>query len=235
MLRRAVTVALSVATLLFASPAPAAAATLVEQRAQSGSAQGDLIGLINVYRASNGRQPVLANVALTAAAAWMAGDMAAKNYIGHVSSDGRSPTERMSAFGYPVTSMYTGEDLGAGYGTASAVLDGWKASAAHNAVLLNANYNAVGIGLVHNPSSTYKWYWAADFGGPGGSVKDVVFPPPPTLADRAAPAPRTSAVQAAAETIDPEVQAQATRIAVMESIARRIAYLFAVLHRMGMI
>jgi uncharacterized protein YkwD len=234
-LRQALTIALTIAALLIASPGPAAAAAFVEQRVESGSAQKDLMELINAYRASNGRQPVSFSVALTAAASWMAGDMAANNYIGHVSSDGRSPTERMSAFGYPVTSMYTGEDLGAGYGSASAVLAGWKASAAHNAVLLNPNYDAVGIGLVHNPSSTYKWYWAADFGGPGGSVTVVVPPPPPAPSDRAAPAPRTSAVQAAAEAIDPEAQARAARTTVMESIARRIAHLFRVLHRMGMI
>ncbi|MGH2471276.1 MAG: CAP domain-containing protein [Candidatus Limnocylindria bacterium] len=235
MLRRALTIALSVAAILVASAGPAAAATPVERARASANAQSDLLGLINAYRASQGRQPVSPNVALTAAAVWMAGDMAAKNYVGHVSSDGRSPTQRMSAFGYPVDSMYTGEDLGAGYGTAGAVVAGWKASAAHNAVLLNPNYNAVGIGLVYNPGSTYKWYWAADFGGPGGTVKVVIPPPPPTAAERAASAPRSSAVQAAAETIDPEAQAQAARIAAVEGMARRIANLFAMLHRMGMI
>src|SRR5256885_3062260 len=75
--------------------------------------------------------------------------------------------------------MYTGEDLGAGYPSAGGVLAGWQASAAHNAVLLNPNYDAVGIGLVYNASSTYKWYWAADFGGPGGTLKVVIPPPTP--------------------------------------------------------
>src|SRR6266576_1637815 len=125
--------------------------------------------------------------ALTAAAGWMAGDMASRNYLGHVSSDGRSPTQRMSAFGYPAPSMYTGEDLGAGYPSAGGVLAGWQASAAHNAVLLNPNYNAVGIGLVYEPNSTYKWYWAADFGGPGGTVKVVIPPAPPQVVAPAKP------------------------------------------------
>lgn len=165
----------------------------------------------------------------------MAGDMAAKNYVGHVSSDGRSPTQRMSAFGYPATSTYTGEDLGAGYGTASAVFAGWRASAPHNAVLLNPNYSAVGVGLVYNPSSTYKWYWAADFGGPGGTVKVVIPPPPPTAAEPAAPAPRRSVVKAADEAVDPETRAEVAQIAFIEVMARLIAHLFAVLHRMGAI
>jgi hypothetical protein len=226
---------------------PAAAATRLERSHESASAQSDLIALVNAYRAGNGLQAVSSNGALAGAAAWMAGDMAAKNYIGHVSSDGRSPTQRMAAFGYPATAMYTGEDLGAGYGSAGGVLAGWQASAAHNAVLLNPSYNAIGIGLVYNASSTYKWYWAADFGGPGGTVK-ITVPPPPApivrtvstaaqpIADRAAPAPRGSEVQPAEETSDPEAEAQAARIAFIDGVgARRITHLFAVLLRMGAI
>ena len=247
MLRRALTLALALAALGSASVVPAAAATRLERSHESASVQTDLIVLVNAYRAGNGLQAVSPNAALAGAAAWMAGDMAAKNYIGHVSSDGRSPTQRMAAFGYPATAMYTGEDLGAGYGTAGGVLAGWQASAAHNAVLLNPSYNAIGIGLVYNASSTYKWYWAADFGGPGGTVKLTVPPPPAPIvrtvstaaqpiADRAAPAPRGSGVQPTEETNDPEADAQAARIAFIDGVgARRITHLFAVLLRMGAI
>jgi uncharacterized protein YkwD len=218
MLRRALTIALALLAIVLGSAAPAAAAARFEPSRESASTQNDLIALINAYRASNGLQPVLSNGALTAAAGWMASDMAVRNYVGHVSSDGRSPTQRMSAFGYPATSMYTGEDLGAGYGTAGAVFAGWQASAAHNAVLLNPNYDAVGIGLVRNERSSYKWYWAADFGGPGGIAK--VAPPQQVVADRAAPAPRGS---------DPAL------IARIEGMARRISDLFAALYRRGAI
>jgi len=246
-LRRALTIAFAVAAIALGCSAPALAATRIERSAQSASAQSDLISLINAYRSSHGLQQVSPNGALVAAATWMAGDMAAKNYIGHVSSDGRSPTQRMSAFGYPATSMYTGEDLGAGYGTASAVLAGWQASAAHNAVLLNPNYDAVGIGLMYNASSTYRWYWAADFGGPGATVK-VVIPPPtpqpvapassstaalPPVVERAVPESRGSAPQAAPETADPEAAAQAAQIESFEAMARTVAQLIEVLRRIG--
>jgi uncharacterized protein YkwD len=248
MRRRALILALGVAALAIGSSGPARAATHVDHPNTGAGAQSELIVLVNAYRANNGLQAVSSNSALTAAAEWMAGDMAAKNYIGHVSSDGRSPTQRMSAFGYPASSMYTGEDLAAGYGTASAVLAGWQASAAHNAVLLNPSYNAVGIGLVYNPSSTYKWYWAADFGGPGGTVK-VVVPATPArvtqpvraaaqpVPERAAPAPRGSAAQTddsqpAAETGDAE--AIAARATFADLIGeRRIVHLLEVLRRMG--
>ncbi len=247
--RRALTLLLAVWALGLSFSSASSAATRIDRGALSLSTQSDLIALVNAYRVNNGLQVVYASGALTAAAAWMAGDMAAKNYIAHVSTDGRSPTQRMSAFGYPATSMYTGEDLGAGYPTAGAVLAGWQTSAAHNAVLLNPNYNAVGIGLVYNASSTYKWYWAADFGGPGGTVKVAVPPPParasvaqaaPTraepVAERAAPAPRGEAAQPAQETTDPEAEAHAARVAFLDAIGeRRIMHLFAVLQRMGAI
>ena len=251
MLRRALTIAFAVTAIAIGSSTSAAAVTPVGANSQGASAQNDLIALVNAYRASNGLQTVSANGALTAAAAWMAGDMGSRNYIGHVSSDGRSPTQRMSAFGYPATSMYTGEDLGAGYGTAGAVLAGWQASAAHNAVLLNPNYNAIGVGLVYEPSSTYKWYWAADFGGPGGTVKFIIppaaaqavapikpvaMPAAQVVAPRAVAAPRGSDPQPAEETVDPEAAAIAARLAFIEELgARRIAHLLAVLFRMGAI
>jgi uncharacterized protein YkwD len=234
MLRRALVTLFAVATIAVASAPSAAAVTSAERSLQSGTAQNDLVALINAYRASNGLQAVSPNGALTSAAAWMAGDMAARNYIGHVSSDGRSPTQRMAAFGYPASSMYTGEDLAAGFGTASAALAGWQASPAHNAVLLNPNYNALGIGLVYEPSSTYKSFWAADFGGPGGTVKVIVPPAPQSVAARAATAPRGAAPPAPLDTVDPEVAAQAARTLFMERLGeRRIAHLFAVLARMG--
>src|SRR6266550_1146202 len=248
--RRALTLLLAVWALGLSFSSASSAATRIDRGALSLSTQSDLIALVNAYRVNNGLQVVYASGALTAAAAWMAGDMAAKNYIAHVSTDGRSPTQRMSAFGYPATSMYTGEDLGAGYATAGAVLAGWQASAAHNAVLLNPNYNSIGIGLVYEPNSTYKWYWAADFGGPGGTAK-VVVPPPasqasaPTkpaapaaqpIAPRAAAAARGADPQPAEETVDPEVAAAAAQIAFIEALGeRRIAHLLAVLFRLGAI
>ena len=220
MLRRALALAFALAAIAVGSTASADAVTKVERSVEAATARDEIIALVNAYRASNGLEAVAPNGALTTAAAWMAGDMAARNYIGHVSSDGRSPTERMSAFGYPVSSMYTGEDLAAGYGTAAAVLAGWQASAAHNAVLLNPNYSAVGIGLVYEPGSTYKWYWAADFGGPGGTAKVLVHP---------APQPEAQAARAAGA-----ARGAAVRIAFIEELgARRVAHLFAVLARMG--
>lgn len=231
--RRALTIAFALVAIVVAS-SEAAAVTPIERSHVRASAQSDLVALINGYRANNGLQPVSSNGALVGAATWMAGDMAARNYVGHVSSDGRSPTQRIAAFGYPASSMYTGENLGAGYGSAGAVLAGWQASAAHNAVLLNPNYNAIGVGLAYNASSTYKWFWAADFGGPGGTVK-VVVPAAQPVPERAAAAPRAAAAEPAANAVDPAAERRAAEIRFIEAAARRITSVYVVLHRMGAI
>jgi uncharacterized protein YkwD len=241
--RRTLTITFVFAAIAIGGAAPAAAATRLDRSVERATPQTDLVALINAYRAGNGRQAVSPNSALTGAAAWMANDMAAKNYLSHVSSDGRSPTQRMTAFGYPAGSLYTGEDLGAGYGTANAVLAGWQASSVHNAVLLNPNYDAVGIGLAYNANSTYKWYWVADFGGAGGTVRVTLpAPPPQPVVVRAVAAPRASVPQPAEdtrpadETVDPEAAARAARIARIEAVgARRVAHLFVLLQRMGVI
>jgi hypothetical protein len=220
------------------SMAHAAAATDLERGVQSATAQSDLITLINLYRSSNGVRQLAPNVALASAAAWMASDMAAKNYMSHISSDGRSPAQRMSAFGYPAGSPYTAENLGAGYATAGAMLSGWQASSAHNAILLSPNFDAIGIGLGYNANSTYKWYWAADFGGPGGAATRIVAPSSPqpstARAQLAAPAPRGSESENPDQTLDPEVAAEAARAAASLRIdERRMTHLFAVLERLG--
>ena len=240
MLRRALTLGLAVAAIALGPSVPAAAATNVERTVESASVQSDLIALINGYRASRGLQQVSGNGALTGAAAWMAADMAAKSYMSHVSSDGRSPSQRMSAFGYPAGSVSTGENLAAGYSTASAVFAGWQASAVHNAILLSPNYNAVGVGVGYNANSTYKWYWAADFGGSGAGTVSVNPPPPPPpqprqpVLPRVVVEPRASVPQPAEETMDPEAAAIAARAAFLREVGeRRIAHLIAVLLRMG--
>jgi uncharacterized protein YkwD len=233
MLRGALTFGLAIAVIGMGSSAQAAGVRSPDQSSEAASAESDLVAMINAYRAGNGLQALSTNGALAAAAAWMAGDMARKNYVGHVSSDGRSPTQRMSAFGYPATSTYTGEDLGAGYGTASAVLVGWQASAAHNAVLLNPNYDAIGVGLVYDPRAAYKWYWAADFGGHGGTAK-VTIPATAraqSLAERADAAPRGPAPRSSDEKVDPTAATQVDRLAVIDRIVRLIARLFGILHR----
>lgn len=137
---------------------PAHAATL-------DSFESDLVSQVNAFRAGRGLPTLAVSDTLTASAKWMSTDMATKNYFAHTSLDGRSPTQRMADAGYPAYQTWTGEDLAAGYTSAREVLNGWIASPAHYAVLVNANYRAIGVGRAYGSGSAYGWYWAANFGG----------------------------------------------------------------------
>ncbi|MDE3194688.1 MAG: CAP domain-containing protein [Chloroflexota bacterium] len=144
--------------LLGAIARPASAATL-------DTFESDLVAQVNAFRAEKGLPTLVVSDTLTASAKWMAVDMATENYFSHTSLDGRTPTQRMADAGYPASQTWTGEDLAAGYTTASAVLAGWINSPAHYAVLVNPVYRAIGVGRGYSATSQYQWYWAADFGG----------------------------------------------------------------------
>ncbi len=120
--------------------------------------------LINQYRQANGKPTLALNSILTNTAHWMSQDMANKNYFSHTDSLGRDPFTRLAAFGY-TSNVWKGENLAAGYKAASGVLAGWQASPAHNENMLQENFHTLGISRTYNANSTYKWYWATEFGG----------------------------------------------------------------------
>lgn len=119
--------------------------------------------LINDYRAQNGLGALRVSVALTRAADWMSGDMAAKNYFSHTDSLGRDPFVRMTAYGYNYNG-YKGENIAAGYADAARTFNLWRTSPSHNTIMLSPNFNVIGISRVYGAASTYKWYWTTDFG-----------------------------------------------------------------------
>ncbi len=126
--------------------------------------------LINNYRASNALQPLAISYALTQSSAWKSHDMGTSAYFAH-DDLGRTWVQRVVACGY-TASGYIGENIAAGYTTAQAVFDAWRASPGHNANMLNAGYHAIGIGREYVAGSPYGWYWTTDFGavadGTGG-------------------------------------------------------------------
>jgi uncharacterized protein YkwD len=177
-------------------------AGLLAYAAGSGSAAPELdaqesafLELLNDYRASNGKPPLIVHPQLNAAADWYATDMATQNYFGdytycmsnfqvgaHCDSLGRRPGERVAAFGYPGG---VGENIAAGFMSAESVFDAWSRSPGHNANMLG-NYRVIGIGWFCNQASRYRCYWVTDF----GNVLPPVTPPPtPTPPATEAPTP----------------------------------------------
>jgi uncharacterized protein YkwD len=181
------------------------------------SEEQQFLVLINNYRISKGAVPLLLQDDLNEAADWYATDMATKNYFGsnqycaqfgktaHCDSLGRMPPERAKFFGYPQS---VGENSAAGFSTAQAVFDAWKASPGHNSNMLGSSYRAIGIGRACNSSSVFGCYWVTDFGfytGPGS-------PPPPSSTSNPTSSPTAQPTQRATPTPTPTPQAVGTHV-----------------------
>lgn len=151
------------------------------------------LGLINNYRAQNGKGALTLSTNLNRAATWMAADMGAKGYFSHTDSLGRSPSTRAQNCDYP---SGAGENIAAGgaWSSASAAFQAWKNSSGHNANMLNGSYTKIGISRVYTAGSPYGWYWVTDFGlvndgtSSGGSTPAPTQPPASTPASISSPA-----------------------------------------------
>ncbi len=122
-----------------------------------------LLRLINNYRTQNGHQPLIFSHDLNRSAAWKAQDIAANDYFAHDDTPiGRPWTARIRDCGYTFNT-YLGENIAGGDPTAAGALSIWQHSPSHNALLLDDNFRAVGIGRAHNADG--YWYWVMDVGG----------------------------------------------------------------------
>lgn len=148
-------------------PAPTAtkAAATLASAAPSSSLGAHELTLINQYRAANGRSLLRGDAALNNEAFQYAKLLGDSNTFGHNGPDASTPFTRFAAAGFG--GAMCGEALAAGQDTAAAVLDTWKASPSHNAILLGAGADSVGIGYYYAPNSTYKHYWVLVTGKAG--------------------------------------------------------------------
>jgi uncharacterized protein YkwD len=125
------------------------------------------ISLINQYRAANGRGPLRSDAALNAEAYQYATVLGDTNTFGHTGADGSTPFTRFAASGFG--GAMCGEALAAGQETSGEALQTWTTSPAHNAILLGANADSVGVGYYYAPDSTYKHYWVLVTGRAGAA------------------------------------------------------------------
>jgi uncharacterized protein YkwD len=135
--------------------------------------------LINNYRKQNGLAALSPSPSLDRSAAWKSQDMGANSYFAHDDTPiGRTWDQRIRDCGYTYNA-WIGENIAAGMSTAAAAFQAWRDSPDHNANMLSANYNAIGIGRAYVSGSPYGWYWSTDFGGVTESPPTPT-PPPPT-------------------------------------------------------
>jgi uncharacterized protein YkwD len=114
--------------------------------------------------------PLTLDSALNNAAYLHSQDMAINGYFAHVSLDGRTPAERVTAAGYEWWT--TGENIAAGYSDAGHVVAGWMESPGHCGNIMNPNFEDLGVGIYY---SSYRVHWTNNFGsGTSSAVDDVV-------------------------------------------------------------
>lgn len=127
----------------------------------------ELVGLINEYRTANGLSKVDLTANLTDAAMHRAAESAYSDWNMTAYENGskrhiRPNFEKASSIAteYGITGNF-GENYGRYFETPAEILDGWKNSDAHNALLLNGSYTKAGIGIAAD-SDGYL-YWIAIF------------------------------------------------------------------------
>ncbi len=90
-------------------------------------------------------------------------DMAVNNFFSHTGSNGSTPFQRMTSAGYVWRAA--AENIGAGYSTPAAAVNGWMNSTGHCNNIMSASYKHLGVGYYYRASgSTYAHYWTQDFG-----------------------------------------------------------------------
>lgn len=115
----------------------------------------DVIALVNQQRASNGLGPLMSDPVLDYAAQSWANYLLATGTFQHSSSDWRD--SMISGAGW----RYSGENIAAGYTTASSVMAGWMGSAGHRANILGSSYVGIGVGYVQG--GPWGTYWVQIF------------------------------------------------------------------------
>lgn len=146
-------------------------AVIYPQHSTPSLKEAELLALVNEVRASSrmcggvryAAAPALKwHDALQKSATHHAEDMAKHGYFEHQDRDGNIAPVRARRAGYP--SSYVGENLGAGYTTASLAMAGWLASTSHCQNIMNPNYTHVGIGYAQSPKSRHGRYWVMNLG-----------------------------------------------------------------------
>lgn len=141
-----------------ASSPPAVVSTVddpVPLPSSGASPSPDAVAATNQQREAAGLPTLSTDGAATAAAAQHSSDQAARNSMGHTGSDGSSAGDRLRANGGSFSTW--GENVAAGYGTASGVVDGWMNSPGHRANILNPAFTRIGVAVATSVDGTPYW------------------------------------------------------------------------------
>ena len=124
--------------------------------------QADILALSNQNRSANGVSQMLSlDPTLCKAAQKRAEEIVTS--FSHTRPNGESCFSILDEYGYDYWTA--GENIAAGYGNASSVMNGWMNSSGHRANILNGSYTKLGVGCVRG-KGTYGIYWVQLFATP---------------------------------------------------------------------
>ena len=127
----------------------------------------DVLNLVNEERAKVGLRLLTLSSTLMDGAAVRAKE--AVTYFSHTRPDG---TDCFTVVEDTYPSYCLAENLAAGSTTPEKVVEGWMNSEGHRANILSKQNSELGVGLVYDENSYYKYYWVQLFGNPLISAKD---------------------------------------------------------------
>ncbi|MDR3240083.1 MAG: CAP domain-containing protein [Clostridiales bacterium] len=113
----------------------------------------EILQLVNKERSKTGVAPLTLASDVSNVADIKAEEMSGRNYFDHTSPIYGSPFEMLRSFG--ILYKTSGENIGKGQKTASAVMAAWMSSPAHRANILNPKFAELGVGYANSGSATY--------------------------------------------------------------------------------
>jgi len=107
-----------------------------------------IVVLVNIERAKEGRQPLQIDESLLVSCDIRAQELVAK--FDHTRPDG-------SKWSTAITTTYSraGENIASGYSSADAVMNGWMNSTGHRNNILSENYTHIGVGHYKHSGTSY--------------------------------------------------------------------------------
>lgn len=127
---------------------------LVNQRRSQGATCGS--------EAFSSTGPLAMDPALRCAARKHSLDMATRNYFSHDTPEGVNFSQRADSAEYDAFAI--GENIAAGYPSASDVVTGWMGSDGHCRNIMNPQANEIGIGYAPADAAEFGSYWTQVFG-----------------------------------------------------------------------
>ena len=117
-----------------------------------GDYENAVAALINSYRVSSGLNAIAYEPTLTYVAKLRSQDLMDRGYFAHYTPEGTNVFDLFRANGikFKIGGENLGQAMPAEIGSPEAFLDAWQNSASHNANMLRAGYNYIGVGMVEN-------------------------------------------------------------------------------------